>query len=339
MLSDIVIRLLAAIGLITIVNTKGITTTSVVMSICIFLLLEISLLIKSKLLNNLLTVIPFVASFIYILVIRPNSAAIFEILLLILAAFTACSSYLYTELTGYKDRLIKTRDDSKELEYMLKGKNQRLLKEQDQQVHLATLAERNRIAREIHDNVGHLLSRAILLLGAITTVNKDEAIAPQLKILSDTLDESMEKMRSSVHNLHDDSIDLGKNFEEIIGELKSFTVNTELDLEENIPKNIKLTLIGILKEAVTNIIKHSNGNMVSIILHKNYSFCTLSVHDNGTLSEEAKTMIAADGFEGIGLRNIKTRATSIGGDAYFYTNDGFTVFARLPFDKNLKEQE
>ncbi|MCR5195532.1 MAG: two-component sensor histidine kinase [Pseudobutyrivibrio sp.] len=339
MLSDIVIRLIAAIGLITLVNANDITTSSVVMSICILFLLEISILVKNRILYHLFTILPFVASFIFILITKPTNVIVFEIILLVLAAFAGCASYLYSKMASYKDGLIKTRDDSKELEYILKGKNRQLLKEQDQQVHLATLAERNRIAREIHDNVGHLLSRAILLLGAITTVNKDEAIAPKLKILSDTLDESMEKMRSSVHNLHDDSIDLNKNFEEIIGELKNFTVNTELDLEENIPKNIKLTLIGILKEAVTNIIKHSNGNMVSVILHKNYRFCTLSVHDNGTLSEEAKTMIAADGFEGIGLRNIKTRATSIGGDAYFYTNDGFTVFARLPFDKNLKEQE
>ena len=76
----------------------------------------------------------------------------------------------------YKKLLNMTRDDSKELEKMLEEKNKRLMSEQDQQVHLATLAERNRIAREIHDNVGHLLSRAILLLGAISTVNTDDRL-------------------------------------------------------------------------------------------------------------------------------------------------------------------
>jgi signal transduction histidine kinase len=168
-----------------------------------------------------------------------------------------------------KNVLHRTRDDSIELESMLREQNKRLLSDQDREVHLATLAERNRIARDIHDNVGHLLSRAILLLGAISTINKDKTLAPQLELLSDTLDESMAKMRSSVHDLHDDSIDLEKNIREILSELSAFKVNAELDLEREFSVEIKLAIIGILKEAVTNIIKHSNGNTVSVILNHN----------------------------------------------------------------------
>lgn len=41
---------------------------------------------------------------------------------------------------------------------------------------LATLNERNRIAREIHDNVGHLLSRSLLQVGALQVVNRDETV-------------------------------------------------------------------------------------------------------------------------------------------------------------------
>ncbi len=48
MLFDVIVRLLAAIGLTLITNAKGITTTSVVVSICIFLFMEVSLLFKNK---------------------------------------------------------------------------------------------------------------------------------------------------------------------------------------------------------------------------------------------------------------------------------------------------
>ena len=150
-------------------------------------------------------------------------------------------------------------------------------------------------------------------------------------MLANTLDESMAKMRASVHDLHDDSIDLKKNFDEIISELSAFTVNTDLDLDEALPTNIKLSLIGILKEAVTNIIKHSNGDTVSVILHQNNSFCTLSITDNGTLSSDMKLKLGAENYDGIGLTNIKNRARNLGGEAYVYLNDGFTIFARLPF--------
>ena len=332
MLYDIIIRLLGAIGLTLLINTNGITTISVVMSVCVFLLMEISVIVNSKIIYSILTAIPFLLTAGYLVGIGADSLLIQLALILILASFTIMSILLYNKMTFYKHDLHRTRDDSIELEEMLKSKNQALLQEQDQQVHLATLAERNRIAREIHDNVGHLLSRGILLLGAIVTVNKDENIAPQLKMLSDTLDESMEKMRSSVHDLHDDSIDLKKNIDEILGELKHFTVNTELDLDEALPTEVKLSIIGILKESVTNILKHSNGDSVAVILHQNNSFCTISITDNGTLTPEQKTRISTEGYDGIGLTNIKNRASSLGGEAYFYLNDGFTVFARLPFD-------
>ncbi len=328
MLFDVIIRVLAALGLTVLINASGITTLSVVMSICVFLILEISLLFDNKWVYGTLSVIPFVITTGYVLQQDRIALRIFS--LLVLAGFTLISTILYEQMMQYKNLLHRTRDDSKELEEILQDKNRRLMAEQDQQVHLATLAERNRIAREIHDNVGHLLSRAILLLGAINTVNKDEKLEPQLRMLADTLDESMAKMRASVHDLHDDSIDLKKNFDDIIGELKTYTVNTDLDLDEAIPTNVKLSLIGILKEAVTNILKHSNGDSVSIIMQKNYSFCTLSITDNGTISDSIKEKLTTENYEGIGLSNIKNRATSLGGDAYFYTDNGFTVFARLP---------
>ncbi|QFJ54390.1 sensor histidine kinase [Pseudobutyrivibrio xylanivorans] len=328
MLYDVIIRFLAAAGLTVIINASGITTSTVVMSIYIFLILEVSLLFDNKWVYGTLTAIPFVISTCYTL--NQDRIALRLFAILVLAGFTVVSSILYEQMMKYKNLLHRTRDDSKELEEILQDKNRRLMSEQDQQVHLATLGERNRIAREIHDNVGHLLSRAILLLGAISTVNTDDRLEPQLKMLADTLDESMAKMRASVHDLHDDSIDLQKNFDEIIGELKSFTVNTDLDLDEAIPTNVKLSLIGILKEAVTNILKHSNGDSVSIIMQRNYSFCTLSITDNGSISDSIKEKLSTDSYEGIGLSNIKNRATSLGGDAYFYTDNGFTIFARLP---------
>ncbi|WP_051195213.1 sensor histidine kinase [Pseudobutyrivibrio ruminis] len=332
MLYDIIIRLLSAAGLTILIIANGITTGTVVMSLCVFLFMEIGVIVNTKLANFILTAIPFALAIIYMITAGSTNMMIKIIALIIIASFTIISISLFDKMIIYKNQLHRTRDDSIELEEILKNKNKALLMEQDQQVHLATLAERNRIAREIHDNVGHLLSRAILLLGAISTVNKDEAIAPQLKMLSDTLDESMEKMRSSVHDLHDDSIDLEKNINEILNELNGFTVNTELDLDENLPTDVKLSIIGILKEAVTNIIKHSNGNIVSVILHQNFSFCTISITDNGTLSLEQKQKISIEDYDGIGLTNIRNRANSLGGEAYFYINDGFTVFARLPFN-------
>ena len=57
---------------------------------------------------------------------------------------------------------------------------------QDYEINLATLNERNRIARDIHDNVGHLLTRSILQIGALLTIYKDNTIKEGLNSIKDT---------------------------------------------------------------------------------------------------------------------------------------------------------
>ena len=81
-----------------------------------------------------------------------------------------------TQLEIKEEKLKKIRDDSAERNLLLKEKNKELLEKQDYEIYTATLRERNRIAREIHDNVGHLLSRTILITGALKAVNKDATV-------------------------------------------------------------------------------------------------------------------------------------------------------------------
>ncbi|MGC7323280.1 histidine kinase dimerization/phosphoacceptor domain-containing protein, partial [Mycobacteroides abscessus subsp. massiliense] len=65
-----------------------------------------------------------------------------------------------------------------------------------------------RIAREIHDSVGHLLSSSLLQVGALLAVNKNEKTRGNLVALKETLTNAMNSIRSSVHDLYDESIDL-----------------------------------------------------------------------------------------------------------------------------------
>ena len=102
----------------------------------------------------------------------------------------------------------KTRDDSKERNLLLQEKNRSLIEKQDYEIYTATLQERNRIAREIHDNVGHLLSRSILITGAAKAINASDALSPVLDDLDHSLNQAMTSIRTSVHDLHDESLNL-----------------------------------------------------------------------------------------------------------------------------------
>lgn len=131
---------------------------------------------------------------------------IFPLVALFLVSFTISSrSVLNEKLTKM---LINTRDNSKELTTQLVEKNKAMQRNQDYEIYLATLKERNRIAREIHDNVGHMLTRSILQLGALSVINKDKTVGEAINDLSGTLNTAMTSIRSSVHDLHDDSIAL-----------------------------------------------------------------------------------------------------------------------------------
>lgn len=220
--------------------------------------------------------------------------------------------------------LIRIRDNGTELNLMLKERNKNLLEKQDYEIHLATLKERNRIAREIHDNVGHMLSRSLLMTGALLTVEKNGSTQEQLLNIKDTLNSAMDNIRQSVHDLHDDSVDLKMSVNEIMDSIRSdFDVSFDFDMSENVPRRVKYCLIAMAKEAVSNIIKHSSGDHVWASFREHPGFYQLSIEDNGTCA-------TAESGRGIGLKNMEERAEALGGTFRVHTRNGFGIFVSIP---------
>lgn len=216
--------------------------------------------------------------------------------------------------------LTSLRDTVEEQNLQLGEKNNMLLDAQDAQIHLATLKERNRIAREIHDNVGHMLTRSILQAGAISVLNKDEDLKGPIGELKATLDSAMTSIRQSVHGLHDESIDLKAAINECIKTVgERFTVSLDYDMEDDVPARVRLCFIGIIKEGLSNAAKHSNGDRIDITVREHPGFYQLSVSDNGSCGEIKDS--------GIGLSSMKERAESIGGMISFTPSpEGFRIF-------------
>ena len=197
------------------------------------------------------------------------------------------------------------------------------LSKQNYEIYAATLRERNRIAREIHDNVGHLLSRTILLTGAAKTVNQDKNMESLLEGLDTSLNSAMNSIRSSVHNLHDESETLREITEGIIKDFENCTM--EYDMSEIIPNKIKYCFAAIIKEALSNVIKHSNATAVKIVLREHPALYQLCIEDNGKGYSEKE----ADS-KGIGLKNMQERVTSLGGTLQINGKNGFRIFAVIP---------
>lgn len=228
------------------------------------------------------------------------------------------------------DVLHHQRDNATELQRQLTQRNRQLQNTQNDAIMMASLQERNRIAREIHDNVGHMLTRALLQTGALCVCIKEEALLTQLNTLKDTLDDAMTSIRSSVHKLHDDAILLKQAVQGCLSPLnETYQIKLIYDISETVPKTIKLCLLGILKESLSNIVKHSNGNAIRVILREHPAFYQLSVTDNGTGSSIQKT--------GIGLETMQDRAAQLNGLIQFFPEkDSFQVFLSIPKADNFQ---
>lgn len=229
------------------------------------------------------------------------------------------SSSLQALNNKYKD----LRDTTKEISFKLENQNKELIEKQDYEINLATIAERNRIARDIHDNVGHLLSRSILQIGALLAINKNNENEEHLVLIKDTLSEAMDSIRNSVHDLHEKSIDLHSEIKKLTDNFKFCSIKLEYSIESNIDKSIKHAFIAIVKEGLSNIINHSNSSEVIIKIKELPGIYQLVIQDNGTIYKDNCSNVSSTG---IGLNNIKDRVQSINGNINIFCNKGFKIF-------------
>ncbi len=250
---------------------------------------------------------------------------ILEVVLLM--AFAIMLSYFTEQLLGYQMKLHSMRDASMEHDMLMEQMNHQLIEKQNAQIYNATLKERNRIAREIHDNVGHMITRSILQVGAIGVINTDEKLKAPIADLKSTLDTAMDSMRKSVHDLYDESVDLRQALAKLKPTDSAFAFSLEYDCEDDVPRDVKYAFIAIAKEAVNNAVKHSNGDEIRIIVREHPAFYQLEIMDNGTTADERR--ISGETGDGIGIKNIKERVAAIGGIMRIKADDGFRIFVTL----------
>lgn len=245
--------------------------------------------------------------------------------LMMLLSFLAMYWILKQKTTRYyalKQDHIQLRDLNKEFMLQLEQKNTMLLERQEFEIHVATLRERNRIAREIHDHVGHRLTSAILQIGALLITSADHDKEP-LQAVKTTLDAAMDSIRSSVHNLHDASIDLEQELSKLSAEFKHCPIDLRYHIQSTVPHEVKLALLAITKEALTNIAKHSDASQCILSFQEHPHLFQCKIKDNGTKAS------IKQGF-GIGLQSIQERVQRLNGYIQITVEQGFQIFITIP---------
>jgi len=249
-----------------------------------------------------------------------------NVALLALLVISGILKYKAVQYDKLHKKYISKRDELTEMSMTLEKKVEDLMSREDFQVNIATLNERNRIAREIHDNVGHLLTSSILQIGAVMAVTKEESTKVMLGNIKGTLDEGMNSIRNSIHNLHENSVDLYLQLSNIVKEFTfcEATLNYEISNDFNI--SIKYAVIAIIKEALANVMKHSNATKVTFSLYEHPSLYQIIIIDNGTLKNKRID-------NGMGLEGIKSRVNTLGGIVNLDESNGFKIFISFMKDK------
>lgn len=251
----------------------------------------------------------------------------------ILSVAAALLSLRTAQLEREQQRMRRTRDELQERALALEARNRDLADRQDYEVELATLAERARIAREIHDNVGHQLTRASLQTEALRVVHANEpGVAADFADVKYTVDEALQLVRASVHALNDNAVDLSVQLERIVAGARS-DGGPQIELEvmaEHAPANVANCFAAVLREALSNTMRHACAQTVAVRCMEHPSFYQLIVTDDGT----GGTRTGARGIaEGMGLASMRERIEALGGTFTAGPRagaGGWRVFATVP---------
>lgn len=191
----------------------------------------------------------------------------------------------------------------------------------------ASEGERKRIARELHDGLGQLLSTVRLYISGFDEVIKKqdgeykEQYANSLRII----DEATQEVRNISHNLMPSSLiqlGLGAAMQGLVRQLNGAgELKVIAEIDPNIPRladTIEISLYRIVQEIVNNILKHAKAKNIWIKLIYTESSLTLFVKDDGLGMDAAQLSQGA----GIGWSNIFSRVTMLRGEHQIYSEKG-----------------
>lgn len=202
----------------------------------------------------------------------------------------------------------------------------------------ATLQERNRIAREIHDSLGHSLTALNLQLEtALKLWQSDSTKAYTFLAQAKNLgSQALQDVRQSVSAMRDPL--LGRSLKRAIAILaEEFERSTgitpicQIQFSYPLPTEVSTAVYRIVQEALTNISRYALASEVKIQLQVTATDLRLIIADNG------KGFQLSQNTTGFGLQSMRDRTQALGGTLNIITapNSGCTITAEIPLSKQL----
>lgn len=234
----------------------------------------------------------------------------------------------FYEITEYKNLLTMLEQKNQELTFANRKLEEHALKIEE----LAVAEERTRVAREIHDTLGHTMTSIITLLemslihSGIDITKVKEDILEALVISKDGLRE----LRSSIHGITLDNIqsnDIITSIKHLITKYKHLGIKIDFSFDgsfETCPGTYVENIYRICQEAMTNAVRHGKAKNIIIILQLEELIMKLYIFDDGIGCNSIK--------KGMGLSGIEQRVNSLKGKVLYGSSrdGGFNINIEIP---------
>jgi two-component system sensor histidine kinase DesK len=225
---------------------------------------------------------------------------------------------------------IRNKKEMGQLEEKLEDANKRISE-------LIKLEERQRIARDLHDTLGQKLSLIGLksdLARKLITKDPDQARS-ELKDVQQTARTALSEVRKMVSSMR--GIRLKDEMVQVKKMIKAAQITLVNEPEVTL-KDVSLLVENILsmclKEAITNIVKHSGATTCSVSIHQSWKETVMTITDNGVFKGKDESLA-----KGHGLLGMKERLEFINGNLELVTNEGTTLIIRVPNDVKPSDKE
>lgn len=244
-----------------------------------------------------------------------------------------CIYYLLKTLYNKVIDLIIENDELRNKNYDLYVKINRNDEYKKDLMYLSQLEERNKIAQEIHDSIGHTISGSLMQLEAAKLlIGKDtDKAGCIIDNVIGVLRNGMESIRVTLRNIKPQSEQIGINRLKVLidEKLSNSNIRSSLIYKGNlleIPYFYWKVIYENVKEALTNVLKYSEASAVRVNIEVLNKFIKIEVKDNGKGSEKIN--------KGLGILGIEERTHELGGKVIVDGSDGFTIITLLPKEGN-----
>jgi signal transduction histidine kinase len=182
---------------------------------------------------------------------------------------------------------------------------------------LATLEERNRLARDLHDSIKQQIFAVSMQVGSIKLLLRRDVDAAEARLnkMETLVREAQQELTSLIRELRPVALE-GKGLVEALRELipqwsqqSDIVANLRVDGAQTLPLVVEEALLRVVQEALSNIARHSKATLVQITLAFTDERVTLSILDNGQGFDPAQLE-----HRGVGLLSMQERMKALGGD-------------------------